>query len=161
MQNVLNLTGKSFQVLSAIIISLSVLACSDVQKREKPENLIPKEKMVEIYTDMIILDALDRTSPRTLQSFEVKISDHITRKFGTDSSTLAQNIEYYNFEFETNADIYNEVLKNIEAKKREIDSIVEIRDSLRKEEIKLKNDKKTDSVQPFKKMSPQKMINND
>jgi hypothetical protein len=157
MQKDLSLTGKYIQFALGIAFTLILSGCSDVQKHEKPENLIPKDKMVEVYTDMIILDALDRTSPRTLKSFEVEISDHILKKFNLDSTTLAQNIAYYNLEFETNAEIYDKVTKNISEKKDEIDSIVNLRDSLKREERKLKNKIKNDSIIPQNKKSLQKI----
>ncbi len=157
MQNVLNLTGKYILLCFGVLVSAAFMGCSDVQKREKPENLIPKDKMVDIYTDMIILDALDRTSPRTLKSFEIEVSDHILKKFDIDSSTLAQNIAFYNLEFEANQEIYDAVTRNINHKKDEIDSIVNVRDSLKKEELKLKNKTKNDSIKPKNKKSLQKI----
>jgi len=157
MLNVSSLTGKFYFLLLGIVVPFFVMSCSDVQKHEPPENLISREKMIDIFTDMIILDALDRNSPRTLKSYNLKTSGHILKKFDLDSLTLAQNIEYYNLEFETNQDIYNEVSSRIEAKKDKIDSIVKVRDSLQAEKRRIQAEKTKDSLSPIKSMIKQQI----
>lgn len=130
----LNLTGKYRLYLLPLFLIAVAFSCSNVQERSKPENVIPKEKMIDIYTDMILLDAMHRSNPNTLKSYGLKVSEHLYNKFSIDSTTLAQNIAYYNFEFETNIEIYEKVSERIEKKKENIDSIVKLRDSLEKEE---------------------------
>ncbi len=152
MQNALSLIELKRQIIISCCLLFFIGGCSDVQKQEVPEKIIPEDKMIDIYTDMIILDALDRTSPMVLKSNDISVSEHIINKFNIDSVTLAQNIQYYNLEFETNAEIYERVTKKIERKKEVLDSIEKVRDSLRKEEMQ--NLKKLeDSVSGKKKDS--------
>jgi len=131
-----------------------LFSCSDVQERKKPDKLLPESQMVEIYTDMILLDAVNRTISKKFQSYNLEASEHIYNKYKIDSTTLADNMAYYNLEFETNAEIYNKVSNNVEQRKAYIDSVVQLRDSLKKIEqqkkLKLKDSLKADSLKTRK-----------
>jgi hypothetical protein len=115
-----------------------LLSCSNVQEREEPDNLLSKDKMIAIYTDMIFLDAAQRSSPDEFKTYELKPSEHIYNKYKIDSTTLNENITYYNLDFETNAEIYEKVKQNITKRNVVIDSISKLRDSLKKMEKKIK-----------------------
>jgi hypothetical protein len=119
-----------------------------VQEREEPENLFSEEKMVEIYTDMILLDAVQRSNPQNFKSYELKSSEHIYNKYKIDSTTLSQNIEYYNLDFDANSNIYEKIKLNIEQKNQIIDSITKARDSLKKIEVNKRKATLKDSIQP-------------
>lgn len=131
MPSVLSLIDlKKFLFFSVFIYVL--LSCSDVEKHPEPENLLPKEKMVKIYTDMVLLDAVKRSTSKNFESYNLDGSDHIYNKYKIDSTTLADNVLYYNLNFEVNSEIYKKVKENIEDRKTLIDSIVHLRDSLKK-----------------------------
>lgn len=131
MQNGLSLIDKKHIIL-LLLVSFFMCSCSDVQERNKPEQLLSQDKMVKIYTDMLMLDAVYRTNPKKFKSYELEPTAHIYNKFDIDSLTLAQNMNYYNLDFETNSEIYQEVRENIERKKGIIDSIDQVKDSLRR-----------------------------
>lgn len=151
MQNALSLTG--LKKIVTIFVCLSVLiSCSDVQEREEPDKLLSKDKMIEVYTDMILLDALRRSNPVNFKSYELKASEHIYNKFDVDSTTLSQNIKYYNLEFEANSDIFEQVKLNIEQKNEIYDSITKVRDSLKRLKTKKKKAISVDSVELNKKL---------
>lgn len=144
MLNALNLTELK-KLIAASIFFCFMLSCSNVQKREEPETLLSKEKMVEIYTDMIFLDAVQRSNPSNFKSYELKSSEHIYNKFKIDSITLSENIAYYNLDFESNTEIYEKVKQNITERSEVIDSISKLKDSLKQVEKKEKKIK--DSIQ--------------
>ena len=146
MRNVLTLTETKIAFLFLLYSILGLTSCSDVQDRPEPETLLSEDKMVEIYTDMLILDAIRRISSATYKSFELEPSEHIYNKYNIDSITLGDNMKYYNLKFETNTDIYDRVSQNIKEKKTEIDSIIKLRDSLETIETSEKNSKLEDSL---------------
>lgn len=158
MQNALNLTDHIKLFILLIFISC-IWSCNDVQELEEPDNLISKEKMIDIYTDMILLDAIQRSNPRNFKTYELKSSEHIFNKFGIDSTTLAQNIKFYNLDFESNSDIYEKVKLNIEKKNEIIDSTTKVRDSLKEVEKKKKIEK--DSIKPKKKVKKNNLKKDD
>ena len=136
----LSLTGK--HLFRLVIIVWCLVSCSDVQERVEPDRLLSEDQMVDIYVDMMILDAVKRTNAKIYSAYSLDAKQHIYNKFKVDSTTLKQNIDYYNLEFETNIDIFNRVNTIIVQKKEYFDSINKTRDSL--EKVKL--DKKRDSI---------------
>ncbi|UJH90525.1 DUF4296 domain-containing protein [Antarcticibacterium sp. 1MA-6-2] len=38
-----------------ILVGLLALSCQDIEKVERPENLIPESKMVEVLTDLSLM----------------------------------------------------------------------------------------------------------
>ena len=156
-QNALSLIDLN-KVIPMLICLCTLLSCSDVQKREKPENLISKDKMVEIYTDMIFLDAIQRSRSKEFKTYELTSSEHILNKYNIDSTTLSQNMLYYNLDFEANAAIYDQVKQNITERDKVLDSITTLRDSLKKLETEKKKNAIKDSTQPKKNIKKQLKI---
>ena len=135
MRNAWNLT-ETYRFFTISILAIILLSCSNVQERKKPDYLLSKQQMIEIYTDMLLLDAINRTNIKKFQSLGLETSQHIYNKFDIDSITLAENMNYYNLDFETNAEIYKQVRLNIEKRKEYMDSLTKRRDSLKKLEKK-------------------------
>jgi len=151
MQNGLSLIDRKNIRVFALIIFV-VWSCSDVQKRTKPKKILSQDEMVDIYTDMLLLDGIYRTNPKKFDTYDLKPTAHIYNKFNIDSLTLVQNMEYYNLDFEANSKIYEQVQKNIEQKKTLVDSINKIKDSLAKLKRNKLKTKLKDSVPLSKKM---------
>ncbi len=121
---------------------MAIFACSDVQDRDVPERLLSENEMVEVYTDMMIIDAINRTNAKIYNEFGIDINEHMFNKYNIDSTTLVKNIAYYNLEFDANVRIFERVNENILGKKNYFDSINRRADSLEK----LAKEKKRDSV---------------
>jgi len=150
MLNALSLIELNKTIFVTVLV-VFVLSCSNVQDREEPDKLLSKDKMVEIYTDMIYLDAVQRSNHRNFKTYELEASEHIYNKFKIDSTTLAQNMAYYNLDFESNTEIYEQVKQNIAKKNEEIDSITRVKDSLKKVKANKRRAKLKDSIPSYKK----------
>lgn len=135
----MNLIGRFFKLS---IIFLAIFACSDVQDIEVPERLLSEDEMVEVYTDMMIIDAINRTNAKIYNEFDIDINEHMLNKYNIDSTILVNNIVYYNLDFDANVRIFERVNENILGKKDYFDSINSRTDSLEK----LKKEKKRDSI---------------
>lgn len=73
-----------------------LLACSCGKKlMEEPEQLIPREKMVDILYDMALLDAIDNSYPQTLEENDIRVMDFVFEKYGIDSLQFVQSDLYY------------------------------------------------------------------
>jgi hypothetical protein len=139
-----NLIGRFFKLS---LLFLVVFACSDVQKRPNPERLLTEDEMVEVYTDMMIIDAVNRTNPKIYTSYDLDIKEHIYNKYKIDSTILADNIIYYNLEFDANVRIFERVNQNILDKKDYFDSIGRAKDSLDKLKKNIERDSLKKSLQ--------------
>ena len=119
-----------------------ILSCQTADKVKKPDNLLNKDQMVAILSDIAVLKSANDVNSNRLSKFIESPFDYVTEKYQVDSLTIAQNIEYYNFQFNDNLSIYKRVEENIQNRKQKIDSINIIIDSLRRNSIDKKKMKK-------------------
>lgn len=116
---------------------------------EKPENLIPKDKMVLILEDLAVLNAAKSTNVAILRNYEIEPMAYVFSKYGIDSVMFMESDLYYASlpaEYEA---IYTEVEARLEKEKSRVEEEKKVNDSLRlkerEEQRKLK--KTTDSLQ--------------
>lgn len=109
-----------------IPIWILLAGCQDVQRPEPPENLLPKEKMVQILADAYISNASRSKSVnnRILRAKGVKLDSILYTKHGVDSLRFAESNAYY----ASNLDLYTEIITEVEKvlvlKKSSIDSVI-------------------------------------
>lgn len=132
--------------LSLLILLMLILSCQTADETKKPDNLLSKDQMVLILSDIAVLKTANDVNTNRLSKFIESPFDYVTQKYQVDSLTIAQNIEYYNFQFNDNLTIYKRVEENIKKRKEKIDSINTLIDSL-------KNNKKNNDEKKTKKMS--------
>ena len=130
--------------LLGFIALFFVLACQDVKRPEPPENLIPKDKMVDILTDAYIGNAAKSINNRMLRSKGVYLDSVLYKKFGIDSLQFVQSNAYYTSDLNQYADLLSQVEKRLEQRKTIVDSLYE----LEKEAVQRKKDsiKRKDSI---------------
>lgn len=115
---------------------------------EKPENLIPKEQMTEIYYDLAIIAAAKKINPIHLEKYEFETMHYIYKKYGIDSIQFVKSDIYYAsipMEYEA---MYKTIEERLEEEKSVFDASKERQsDSLRKvaneqrEKLRKKNNK--------------------
>ena len=123
-------------------LGMLLLACGE-KVVEKPENLIPKAKMVEIYHDLALLHAAEKNIEPILEYKDITIMDYLFEKHGIDSVQLVESDLYYaSVPLEYQA-IYEEVDAILERRKNAMEGITKKRnDSVRKARIKRKDSSK-------------------
>lgn len=117
-----------FLLLSMVLFG----SCQSVNPAEKPKTLLSAEKMEQVLTDMILLDAILSVNSKKIEEHQIDASNFIFNKYQIDSLTLSQNIEYYNEVYSTNAVIYDKVKTNIETLKQRLEQDKKLKDSLQK-----------------------------
>ncbi|NAY92030.1 DUF4296 domain-containing protein [Muricauda sp. JGD-17] len=118
---------------------LSIGSCAE-KVMEKPENLIPKEKMVLILHDLAILNAAKSSFKSMLEKNEIETMEFLYEKYGIDSVQFSQSDLYYaSVPLEYQA-IYEEVDALLEKKKKVLEDFTKQRnDSIRKINQKTKD----------------------
>lgn len=96
---------------------------------EEPENLIPKEKMIDMLYELSIINAAKGTNPKILQENRVEPTNFLFEKHGVDSVQFANSDIYYASIPVEYKDIYEAVAARLEKDKKDIE-----------EERKRKND---------------------
>ena len=110
-----------FGTLALLLFTL--VACQDVNAPRKPDNLIPKEMMVDILTDCYINNAARSISYVKLKDSGIKLDSMIYLKYQIDSVQFTLSNEYYSLQFNTYIDMLTQVEERLEKIKSQTDSI--------------------------------------
>lgn len=76
------------------IAALALIAISCGDKVEKPSNLIPEDKMVDILYDLTLLDASRAQNPTRLKQAD-NLNTYIYKKHGIDSLQFVKSNRFY------------------------------------------------------------------
>nr|WP_299338589.1 DUF4296 domain-containing protein [Allomuricauda sp.] len=131
----------------ALIITILVLSCAE-KVIEPPEDLIPKENMIEILHDLALLKATSTSFQPALKNNNIDIMEFLFEKYGVDSVQFTTSDRYYAsipLEYQS---IYEEVKARIaeqskvleDANKSRNDSIREAQKSRKDTIIRIKED---------------------
>lgn len=140
----------------AIITFLLILACQDIKRPEKPDNLIGKDKMVEILTDAYLSNAARSVDNKSLRRKGVRLDSLIYTKHNIDSIQFANSNSYYTSNIKTYNEIFLKVEERLLAMKVMTDSVMESKTGLEKEEDTLSSQPKL--VDPIKDEEDQASI---
>ncbi|CAM4295780.1 DUF4296 domain-containing protein [Zobellia roscoffensis] len=128
------------RVLALLTVICTLISCNETLLK-KPENLIPKDKMVQILQDLAIVNAAKTTNVQVLRENDVEPMDYIFNKYDIDSLQLVESDRYYAslpVEYE---EIYKEIEANLERDGKSLEEQKKINDSLRVAKEKLKREK--------------------
>lgn len=92
---------------------LLLLSCQNIEEVERPDDLIPEAKMVEILTDLSLLNSAKNYNKRLLEETGFRPDEYLYNKHNIDSARLAESTRYYarnSTEFES---IYRKVQNNL------------------------------------------------
>lgn len=131
------------RLLAYILLSFFVLSCNTIDKPKKPDNLISKNKMIDIITDISLVNAAKGVDKRLLEQKGINPESYIFNKYDIDSLQFALSSNYYAFDVKEYEDIYTRVHERLEKKKKEYNKLEEkekkVKDSIRKAKRKVKD----------------------
>lgn len=109
-----------YLVIGLVFIAVS---CQTVQEQQAPENLIPKETMTQILTDLYISNAARSINNKVIKEYQIKLDSLLYEKYEIDSLHFAESNAYYS----ANIKEYTQLMKVVEERllvlKTEKDSI--------------------------------------
>lgn len=125
---------------------LFLASCQDIEKSPKPEDLLSEDKMVEVLTEIALLNGARTYNKNMLQEKGIDPYEHLQEKFDVDSSQFIRSNNYYSENYKEYSKIYSRVKERLEAMQVVYDSIREVeerkRDSLRAIEDSLRPGRK-------------------
>ena len=137
-----------------LLVFLSFSSCQDVKKVEKPDNLIPEAKMIDVLTEMALVHAARNYNKKKLESTGIEPEKYIFEKFNIDSLQFERSNDYYSDQYNDYERIYDSVKVRLQILKKRLDSIrdieVKIEDSIkqaRKDSIKALDSLNIDSLE--------------
>jgi len=124
---------KTVCILFAVLLLAS---CQNVERPEKPDNLIPEEELKDILYDVSLVNAARDFSRGQLKNAGIEPDKFIYRKYDIDSLQFASSVAYYSVDFNRYLKIWEEVAERLEVKRNEVDSLIRRTDSIRAAEGK-------------------------
>jgi hypothetical protein len=131
--------------LRIFLLAFWLTACGS---DDKPENLIPQDKMAKVLAEIHILEAQINNVHFQHEDSSVYVYQKkkfaLLKTFDLDTATFKVNLKYYLLNPDKMKEIYVEVKKNLEAKKKVIEAKKAIEDKKKKliEDKKIAEDKK-------------------
>lgn len=111
------------------------LACNKVEKPEKPDDLIDKNKMVNILFDVFVFNAAKGTDKKILEENNVTPDVYIYKKYEIDSLQFVRSNEYYAYDIKTYEEMIGKVEARIKAKKDEFQNEIDLEEKRRKKRL--------------------------
>lgn len=103
------------------MIFLLFLSCQDIEKTERPKDLIPESKMVEVLTELSILNSAKNYNKRFLEETGFRPDEFLLKKYSIDSVQLVESTKYYARNYTQFESMYERVQRNLEALKAELE----------------------------------------
>lgn len=88
-----------------------------------PENLIPEDKMVDIITEISLLQSARNFSRRIFENTGIKGKEYIFEKYDIDSVQFKRSNDYYADNYEIYQRIYDSVKQGFERIKVKLDTL--------------------------------------
>ncbi|WMQ62664.1 DUF4296 domain-containing protein [Imtechella halotolerans] len=136
-----------------LLFSLGLLFLAACRKdiMDKPENLIPRKKMVDIMYDMAVLSATKSVQQDILIENNIFPETYLYEKYQIDSLQLVESKVYY----ASRPDVYLKIFKEVEGRLNAQKEAMEKEQALQDEESdmdKNNSEKKSDSILSIKEL---------
>ncbi|NRD21911.1 DUF4296 domain-containing protein [Winogradskyella litoriviva] len=106
-----------------LVLGILLIACDNLDKPKKPDNLIPKAQMTELLYDVYMVNAAKGVNRKTLELHGIIPQDYILSKHNIDSLQFAESNTYYSFETDVYKSIVDKVKARLEKEKEEYEAI--------------------------------------
>ena len=147
--------------VSFLVLFLTLSSCYNVQKPNKPDNLISEDAMVNVLVDMAIMSSAKGVNKSKIEDSGIVPDEYIYKKNNIDSLSFSESNAYYAYDIKKYDAIYQRVkdsLMVVRDKYKAIDvkekKEKEVKDSIKRAKVnieKRKNNEKTTLVTPVKK----------
>ena len=137
------------RIICYLLISLFALSCNNIDKPKKPDNLISKNKMIDIITDINLANAAKGIDKKLLEKKGLNPQSYIYQKYDIDSIRFAESNNYYAYDVKEYEDIYLKVKQRLENQKQGFKAIEE-KEQKEKDSIRLFKKKERDSIKKNK-----------
>jgi hypothetical protein len=100
--------------LSVVFFCFALLVCCQNAPIEKPDNLIDQDKMVDIFFDITVLEAMKSQTTLVLETNKINPNTYVYKKHHIDSLQFANSDKYYASDVKKYKEIFDAVNKRIE-----------------------------------------------
>ena len=136
-----------------ILLLFVSFSCQDLERTERPEDLIPEDKMIDVLTEMALLHAARNYNKQKLESTGIKPGEYIYEKYNIDSLQFEKSNDYYAEQYSDYERIYDSVKVRLQIMKIRLDSLrdveIKIEDSIKlakKDSLRSKDSVEVDTL---------------
>lgn len=104
-----------------VLLIIIFTSCADIKETSKPDDFYGDEKMVDIMTDLYLMESSMTSNRALFTDLQMLPHDFIYEKYNTDSLTFAQNLFYYSDRNTMYKNIMEQVKERIDVLKDTID----------------------------------------
>ena len=122
-----------------LVVAMLMLSSCAEELVEKPDNLIPEDKMVAVIKEMAVVNAAKATNLSKLRENGVEPTSFIFKKFEIDSAQFVDSDRYYASKPLRYENMYKKVESDLEGQRLQLETEKRIRDSLSVVEKSKKN----------------------
>ena len=97
------------RLVVAIILTILFVSCGNIDKPEKPKNLISKDKMANIILDISLLRSAEGTYKTKVENEGYSLEGYVFERHQIDSIQFALSNEYYSYDLDSYLKIYEKV----------------------------------------------------
>ena len=147
--------------VSFLVLFLTLSSCYNVQKPNKPDNLISEDAMVNVLVDMAIMSSAKGVNKSKIEDSGIVPDEYIYKKNNIDSLSFSESNAYYAYDIKKYDAIYQRVKDSLVVVRDKYKAIdvkekkeKEVKDSIKRAKVnaeKRKNLEKTKLVTPVKK----------
>ena len=105
------------------VMLLAVIGCKETVV-DVPEKLIEEEKMVDIFYDLSLLEAMLNYNPTLMSRNNINPYTYIYDKYGIDSLQFVANNKYYASDIKKYDKMYEKVKVRMEQSKDDFDTLL-------------------------------------
>jgi hypothetical protein len=111
-----------------------LMSCKEIVV-EVPEKLIKEEKMIDIFYDLSLLEAMLNYNPSLMSRNNINPHTYVYEKYGIDSLQFVTNNKYYASNIKKYDKMYEKVQLRMEQTKADYDTLMKKQASEPKKEI--------------------------
>ena len=123
------------------------MSCYGIQKPEKPENLLSKDKMVDVLVELSLVSSAKGINKRELENKGILPDAFVYKKHKIDSAQFAQSNNYYAYDIDEYSNIYQKVKDSLDALKVFYKAEEKKEDLIKQKELQNSMKAKKNSVQ--------------
>lgn len=101
---------------AVVVLMISLFLACETNAPKKPDNLIPKDKMILVLRDIAIVNATKSIDKKKLEENNILPVEYVYKKHNIDSAQFAESNTYYSY----NAKKYKELFEKVEANLKEL-----------------------------------------
>jgi len=131
-----------------------LMSCSGTKKLDKPEDLISKEKMVNVLIDLSLLSSAKGINKSKIENTGIMPESYVYKKHSIDSLQFVKSNVYYAYNLDAYQDIIKKVTDSLSKLRENYNTLVEEEAEEKRKQDSIKRSKRknkgflTEDIEP-------------